>query len=70
MELIGNNWEELIYKHDGCRIVQQMIKHGSMMQKTKIIDLIKPYILTMMQSKYSFHLVQKAFYYSPKAEQK
>jgi len=66
MEMINGKWEDLIYKHDGCRIVQQMIKHGSKDQKFRIIEAIKPYCLKMMESKYSNHLVQKAFYYSPK----
>lgn len=69
-ELINHKYEDLIYKHDGCRIVQQMIKHGSKDQKAKIIDEIKPYCLKMMESKYSNHLVQKAYYYSPNLEQK
>ena len=47
-----------------------MIKHGSKDQKTRIIDAIKPYCLKMMESKYSNHLVQKAYYYSPSHEQK
>jgi hypothetical protein len=33
LELINHKFEDLIYKHDGCRIVQQMIKHGSKEQK-------------------------------------
>lgn len=29
MEMIGDKFQDLIYKHDGCRIVQAIIKHGS-----------------------------------------
>ena len=29
IEAIGEKFTELIYKHDGCRILQAMIKHGS-----------------------------------------
>lgn len=57
MELINHKYEDLIFKHDGCRIVQQMIKHGSKTQKDKIIDEIKPFVLKMIQSKYSNHLL-------------
>jgi hypothetical protein len=65
--LIDHKYEDLIFKHDGCRIVQQMIKHGSKDQKDKIVGEIKPYVLKMIQSKYSNHLLQKAFYYAPQA---
>ena len=30
IKLINQKFEDLIFKHDGCRIVQQLIKHGSM----------------------------------------
>lgn len=29
IDAIGEKFSELIYKHDGCRIIQAMIKHGS-----------------------------------------
>ena len=70
IDLINHKFEDLIFKHDGCRIVQQLIKHGSMKQKEAIIDEIKPYAIRMMTQKYSNHLAQKAFYYSPSANQK
>lgn len=70
IDLINHKYEDLIFKHDGCRIVQQMIKHGSKDQKARIIDEIKPYALKMIQMKYSNHLLQKAFYYSPNLELK
>lgn len=65
LKLIDNKWEDLIFKHDGCRIVQQLIKHGSKKQKEAIIDKIKPHIAKLMSQKYSNHLAQKAYYYSP-----
>ena len=30
MTAIGDKYSELIFKHDGCRILQALIKHGSM----------------------------------------
>ena len=56
MTLIADKYNELIFKHDGCRILQALIKHGSMAQKEKIIDEIKDNIQTMMTQKYSIYL--------------
>jgi hypothetical protein len=70
IEMIGgaDKFKELIFKHDGCRIVQALIKHGSMKQKEFVVDAIKEHAIQMMTQKYSFYLVQKAYYYAPKAE--
>ena len=65
IEIVGTKFSELIYKHDGCRIVQALIKHGSMEQKTKVLEEIKEHTLNLMSHKYSLHLIQKAYYYSP-----
>jgi hypothetical protein len=70
LNLIKDNFEDLIFKHDGCRIVQALIKHGSSNQKTLIIDAIKSHTVKLMTQKYSNHLAQKAYYYAPKEEQK
>ena len=70
IDAIGDKFEDLIYKHDGCRIVQAMIKHGSVKQKELIIDSIKEHVVELMTKKYSNHLTQKAYYYAPKPEQK
>jgi len=67
IEMIKDKFSELIYKHDGCRIIQAMIKHGSMDQKSFIIDQIKAYTVQLMSQKYSNHLAQKAYYYAPPA---
>ena len=48
IKLINSKFDDLIFKHDGCRIVQQLIKHGSMKQKELIIDFIKPHAIKMM----------------------
>ena len=48
IELIKDKFTELIYKHDGCRIIQTMIKHGSIDQKTFIIDQIKANMVMLM----------------------
>ena len=60
------DYAALIYKHDGCRVLQQMIKHGSIDQKAQIIDAIKPSFTQLLMKKYSYRLAQKAYYYCPK----
>ena len=60
-----DKYEQLVFKHDGCRILQAMIKHGSMQQKTTVITYIKQHFLQLMQQKYSYHLAMKAYYYAP-----
>lgn len=60
----------LIFKHDGCRVLQQMIKHGSLEQKSKIIDSIKGNFVDLLMKKYSFKLAQKVYYYAPKKSQR
>ena len=70
MELIGDKYSDLVYKHDGCRILQAMIKHGSCSQKSKILHSIKEYMTHMISAKYSYHLAKKAFFYAPNEELK
>lgn len=65
MDLIKDDYSGMIYKHDGCRILQQMIKHGSFSQKETIIEAIKPFFTQLMQQKYSYHLACRAYYYAP-----
>jgi hypothetical protein len=45
IDAIGKSFPELIFKHDGCRIVQALIKHGSKAQKEFVVDQIKPHIV-------------------------
>jgi pumilio family protein 6 len=70
MEMIGDKFQDLIYKHDGCRIVQAIIKHGSNSQKTEVLNQIKSSFVQLMQQKYSYHLAMKAYYYAPGQELK
>ena len=65
-----DKYTQLIFKHDGCRILQAMIKHGSMEQKTEIIGKIKGNFMELMQKKYSYHLAMKMYYYAPNKELK
>lgn len=70
VELIGSKWEELLYKHDGCRILQALLKYGNKEQKTKVIEKIKEHYLHIMSQKYSHYLASKAYLHAPTSEQK
>lgn len=70
IELIGDKFVDLIYKHDGCRIVQALIKHGAKDQKIFVIDQIKEHYVDLISKKYSRHLAQKAYFFAPLPEQK
>mmetsp|Transcript_8408 Transcript_8408/g.14064 ORF Transcript_8408/g.14064 Transcript_8408/m.14064 type:complete len:252 (+) Transcript_8408:112-867(+) len=65
IDIIGDKFKDLIYKHDGCRIVQALIKHGNVKQKTHVLEQIKEHMVTLISQKYSKHLAQKAYFYAP-----
>ena len=68
--MVADKYAELCYKHDGCRILQAMVKYGNRPQRILVVDKIKPYFLTLMSSKYSHYLATKAYYFAPEASQK
>lgn len=68
IDMIGDKFKELLFKHDGCRVLQALIKHGSTAQKTFVINQIKSEFVNLVQQKYSHHLAQKMFYYAPQQE--
>lgn len=70
LELIGTKYSELIYKHDGCRVLQSLLKYGNRVQRAKVVDNIKEHYLHLMTTKYSHYLASKAYYYAPEPEQK
>lgn len=70
IDIIGDKFKDLIYKHDGCRIMQALIKHGSREQKIHVIDNVKEHIVQLMSQKYSHHLAQKAYFFAPLPAQK
>ena len=70
IKLIGEKYTELCYKHDGCRVLQALVKFGNKPQRTLVVDKIKPLFTTLMSSKYSHYLASKAFYYAPEPAQK
>lgn len=48
IETIGDKFKELIFKHDGCRIIQSLIKHGSVKQKEHVLDQIKGHMVELI----------------------
>lgn len=41
IDLIGSKFKELVYKHDGCRVVQTLLKHGNRVQRHFVVENIK-----------------------------
>ena len=70
IKLIGDKYTELCYKHDGCRVLQALVKYGNRPQRIKVVNEIKGLYTTLMQSKYAHYLASKAFYYAPEDAQK
>ena len=70
IDLIGSKFKELVYKHDGCRVIQQLLKNGNRVQRQLVVESIKDQYLHMMTEKYSHYLASKSYYYAPLPEQK
>ena len=56
LQIIGKEFRKFSFKHDGCRIIQCMLKHGSKEQKKDIIEALIDIFAEMMTYKYSYHL--------------
>jgi pumilio family protein 6 len=65
IDLIGTKYNELIYKHDGCRVLQSLLKYGNRVQRSTVVENIKEHYLHLMTTKYSHYLASKAYYYAP-----
>ena len=68
--LIGSKYSELCFKHDGCRVLQSLLKYGNREQRSTVIENIKEHYLHLMTNKYSHYLASKAYFFAPKPEQK
>jgi hypothetical protein len=68
--LIGTSFKDLCFKHDGCRILQALLKHGTKEQRSVIVENIKDQFIYLMSNKYSHYLASKAFLYAPDLKQK
>ena len=41
IDAIGEKYAELCYKHDGCRVLQALVKFGNRPQRILIVDKLK-----------------------------
>lgn len=69
MKHVNNNYDEICFKHDGCRILQGSIKYGDKKQREEIIGKLLPHVFKLIIGKYSIFLASKIFKYA-KHEQK
>lgn len=70
LEILGEDYRKFAFKHDGCRVLQSMLKHGSQEQKTKIIEKLLPIFAELMVYKYSHHLSYRMVQYCTDEQQK
>ena len=70
IDAIGEKYTELCYKHDGCRVLQALVKFGNRPQRILICDKLKDIYVTLMQQKYSHYLASKLYHYAPEDRQK
>ena len=67
---IGDKWYDLLYKHDGCRILQAFLKYGNRPQRETVVDKIKDQFVHLASQKYSHYLASKMFVFAPREDQK
>ena len=67
---IGEKYTELCFKHDGCRILQALVKFGNRPQRELVVEKLKDEYVTLMQQKYSHYLASKLYLYAPLDSQK
>ena len=70
IDAIGEKYTELCFKHDGCRILQSLVKFGNRPQRILVVDKLKDQYATLMQQKYSHYLASKLYLYAPLDSQK
>ena len=70
LSIIGENYENYCYKHDGCRVLQGCLKYGSKEQRNKIIESLMPFLFKIICGKYSIYLGNKIFKYSDNEQKK
>jgi len=70
IKLIGDKWADLCFKHDGSRILQQLLKFGHREHRITICDALKSSYVDLATNKYSHYLASKMYYYAPTEELK
>lgn len=61
MKAVNENYGEICFKHDGCRVLQGCIKYGDKKQRHEIIKHLIPHIYDLITKKYSIYLAIKIF---------
>ena len=64
-DIIQNDYKDIIYKHDGCRIVQSMLKNADVEDRTAIINSLMEYFAELITQKYAYHLAMKMVEFCP-----
>lgn len=70
LKIIGKDQRKYAFKHDGCRILQCMLKRGSMEQKKTIIGSMIDIFAELLTYKYSYHLAYRMVEYCDDEGQK
>lgn len=70
IDAIGEKYQELCYKHDGCRVLQALVKFGNRPQRILVVDKLKEQYPHLMQQKYSHYLASKLYHFAPLDSQK
>ena len=63
LDKIEGRISDLCFKHDGCRLLQTLVKNGNKAQRIQLIDQIKGNLSNLMTNKYSHYLAAKVFKY-------
>lgn len=64
-EIIDNDYKKIIFKHDGCRVLQSMLKNGNVEHRERIITGVLPFFADLLTQKYSYHLALKMVEFCP-----
>ncbi len=70
LKIIGKDQRKYAFKHDGCRIMQSMLKHGTVEQKKTIIGSMIDIFAELVMYKYSYHLAYRMVEYCDDDTQK
>jgi pumilio family protein 6 len=68
MKALDNNYSEVCFKHDGCRVLQGCIKYGNKNQRSEIIKALRKHLYELILKKYSIYLAVKMLKFSDNKE--
>nr|CCK33030.1 RNA-binding protein PufA [Platynereis dumerilii] len=67
-QLVQGKAKEMIFTHDMSRVVQCLMKYGSMHHRNKLFEELRNCIVDIMKSKYAKFFVKKLLKYGTKAQ--